>query len=133
MLATLLAGSIGIGAAIYFGNATGYLSLLVGFTIGVVGTEIYYVPRFKAKWKLTGIPGEPRTPEQQEAWEQERQKERRNRNLSVIVGLIAAALLKQSLSDEIFLDLLPAGFGGIAGYVFRYGLLIYQKRGKLGP
>jgi hypothetical protein len=134
VLATLTAGAIGIGIAIYFSNLIGYLSLLIGFVIGIVGTEIHYVPRLAEKWERTGIPGEPKTQEQQEIWEKERNKEQRKRNLFILVGLIVAALLKQMFPDgEEFLNIfLPIVFGGFAGYVFRYGLLIYDKRGKLG-
>lgn len=136
ILATLVPGSIGILVAIYFNTATGYLSLLPGFLTGIVGTQIYYVPKFIKKWERIGIPGEPKTPEQQRAWEQERKKDQRSRNLSVLVGLIGFALLKQFIPhayEEEFLEIfLPAIFGGLAGYVFRYVLLIYQKRGRLG-
>jgi hypothetical protein len=134
LLVTLMTGAIGIGTAIYINNLVGYLSLLISFVVGVVGTQIYYVPKLAEKWKWTGIPGEPKTPEQQETWEQERKKEQLRRNLSILAGIIIVALLRQLSTDweRFFYTFSPIVFGGFAGYVFRYGLLIYQKRGRLG-
>jgi len=129
-----MTGAIGIGTAIYLNNLVGYLSLLISFMIGIVGTQIYYVPKLTEKWKQTGIPGEPKTPEQQETSEQERKKEQVRRNLSILAGIIIIALLRQLSIDweSFFYTFSPIVFGGIAGYFFRYGLLIYHQRGRLG-
>lgn len=124
-------GAIGVLTALLFDDARGLYALLIGCAGGLLLTELY-IPSLLNEWERTGLPGDPRTPEQQERWEQEKSKHRRKRNLAILVGLIGAALLRNYFK-EIMPFFVPAGCGGLAIFSLRVGWLVYRKRGRLGP
>lgn len=134
MALILIFGGIGVLAVTFLSNnIVGYFSLVVGISIGVIGTEFYYVPKFTKKWERMGIPGEPKTPEQQKVWEQQKEKESWTRNLLYPIGfVIAAKLFKDLVPPNLAQLLIPAMIGSVLGYLLRYAYLVYQRRGKLG-
>jgi hypothetical protein len=93
----LIVGTIGILAASASG-LSGFLALLIGCIIGFVLTELFYVPNTLKQWERTGAPGDPKTPEQQKLWEQEKFRLGKKRNLSILAGVIGWALLKNYTS-----------------------------------
>jgi hypothetical protein len=124
--------TISILLALLFDDARGIYALLTGWGIGLVAVELH-IPGLLQKWERTGIPGDPKTPEQQKQWEQEKGKAQMRRNLSILVGLIIAALGRAYLEKEMLGLIAIAIFAGIGTYFLRIGWLIYRKRGKLGP
>jgi cytochrome c biogenesis protein CcdA len=112
-------------------NLTGWLILIIGFAVGVVGTELYYVPRFREKWQRIGIPGYEKTKEQQEATELEKDNDNRQIIWIVVVGVTGAAVLRNYLSPQLQNVITVALLSGIVGCLLRFILLIYGERAKL--
>jgi hypothetical protein len=114
-------------------SGMGFFALILGSIIGFVLTEIFYVPNTLRQWEITGAPGDSKTPEQQQLWEEEKNRRGKKRNLSIIGGVIGWALLKNYASPELQMFIVTAIPGGLAAWILRTAWLVYQKRGRLGP
>jgi hypothetical protein len=132
LLPFTLFNATSIFLALLFEDARGFYSLLAGWIIGLIAAE-FHIPGLLQQWERTGMPGDPKTPEQQHQWEQEKAKARMRRNLSILVGLVAAAIGRAYFEGEMLGLVASAIFAGVGVYFLRIGWLIYRKRGKLGP
>jgi hypothetical protein len=128
----LIFGGIGIWLAVsLFHSVIGWIVLAIGFAIGLIGTELHYVPMFREKWSRTGVPGYEKTEEQSKAAEIERKKSGRDLNLAVIAGGIIFALWKKYFPVSIQNITLVALWGGLLAFILRTRWLIHQEGGKL--
>lgn len=122
---------MGLLTAFLTGDLKGWYALLIGAGIGGIVAKLH-APSLQKQWARTGMPGDKRTTEQQERWEHEKSEKQVKRNLSILFGLIVAAILRTTFRE--FLPFVPPiAAGGLATYIFCVGWLIYRKRGKLGP
>jgi hypothetical protein len=129
-LLSIIFGTTGAATTLLFDNASGLYALLAGFAGGLLGTGLY-IPSLLREWERTGVPGDPRTPEQQKLWEQETSKHQRSKNLAILVGLVVSALLRIYCKEILPLSV-PAIAGGLAAHFLRVGWLISRKGGRLG-
>jgi hypothetical protein len=121
----------GIVVAIFlFDPKEGLVALVAGVIIGAIVTKLY-VPTLLAEWNRTGIPGLPKTPEQQRLWEGEREKRGLRKNLVPIVGVLVAALLRTYLPLDLWLLIIPVSLGGLTAYFGGFAWLLYQKRNEV--
>jgi hypothetical protein len=125
-------GTIGLATTLLAGDIKGWYALFIGFAIGLLAAKLH-TPSLLEYWDRVGIPGDQKTLEQQQRWEQETGKAEIKKNLGVvIVGVIGAAILRMYFKDALPI-ILPAFPAGLATYFLSVGWLIYRKRGKLGP
>ncbi len=125
-------GTVGLAIALLAGDIKGWCALFIGFAIGLLAARLH-TPSLLEYWARVGIPGDQKTPEQQQRWEQEKGKAEIKRNLGVvIVGGIGAAILRTYFKNALPI-ILPVFPAGLATYFLSVGWLIYRIRGKLGP
>ncbi len=122
---------VSVWLASLLGDERGIYALLVGWGIGLIATELY-IPKLLQQWKVIGMPGDPRTPEQQMQWEKQKGKSKVRQNLSILAGLIIAAIGRVYLSGDMLDVAAIAIFSGVGAYFLRIGWLIYRKKDKLG-
>lgn len=128
----IIFSAISILLALLFDDTSGLYALLIGWIMGLLAAELH-IPSLLQKWERTGMPGDPKTPEQQRRWEQENSRAQISKNLSIIiVGLIVAAIGRTYLEKDVLGLIATAIFAGVATYFLRIAWLIYRKRGKLG-
>jgi hypothetical protein len=121
-------GVPGIAVAVsLFDPGQGSVALMVGFLVGGIMTKLF-VPSLLAEWDRTGVPGLPRTREQQKVWEDEKEKRGLQRNLVPVTGVLIAAVLRTCIPLNLWLLIIPAGLGGLTAYFGCFAWLLYQRR-----
>jgi cytochrome c biogenesis protein CcdA len=127
----LIFGGISIWLAItLLDGATRWPILIGGFVIGLIGTELYYVPRLREKWAHIGIPGYEKTEEQLKAAEIDKKRSNQRMVWIVIIGLAASALWRAYLPVQLQNAALVALWGAILASLSRIMWLIYQEGRK---
>jgi hypothetical protein len=130
-LVLLSFGAEAIWAAFFSGDDRAFYALLVGIFFGYIYVDFFYIPNTLKEWEQTGKPWEPRTPEQQELWEQKTKRKGLHQNAGIIIGILVMAFLRPH--KELFPIVIALIGGFLVTWLVPAIWFIYRKRGKLGP